>query len=696
MSYRRPAHKPSGGPRDRCSKCGLFGSQHDERRREYVATKNRENPRPKPSFRVIGVDGEGQGRKPHLYNFMGAADEHGQTWSLGSDPTRQLPTERCLDFLLDLPSRSLVFGFAFLYDLSKVLEGLPDRALYLLFHPEKRRVVREGKVHHRAVKWNGYRLNYLHRRFSVARGNRRVTVWDVFAFFQKRFTAALTDWSVGSASVVQRMEEMKERRSDFDAQSFPEIQEYCLSECVMLAKLGRELIEAHNAAEMPLKTYYGAGSTASSLLTKYEVKEYMGEIPDEMKEAVACSFFGGRFENRIIGPIRRPIYSYDISSAYPYAATFLPCLCHGRWRRWHRNLDNAMDRATLALVKWQCNGVKADEPWGPLPCRKADGTIAFPLNAVGGWTWLPEFLAARSLSSGVVATEVWTYQTECICRPFGFLPAVYLERLRIGKEGRGLVLKLGPNSVYGKLVQSIGSAPFQQWVWGSMITANCRAQCLMGIATAPRPENVLMIATDSLWSDVPLDLPTPRDTGTGHTPKPLGGWERKDYPEGVFAARPGVYFPLKEIEREPEETDAELKDRERALVEKMRARGLGRKALYERRRDVVEAFEAGKPSVSILGSQRFIGARSGVTWSRKTGCVRREDYGDWVDWPIEVTFDPKPKRMAVREDGGLVAWTNFKVPSLPYKKAIRSHEDELLEIACQIADEQPNGEYVDK
>lgn len=666
--------------------------QHDSTRREYVARYNREHPRPNASARIIGIDGEGQGRGEHVYNYLAAADENGEVWSIGDDPNRQIGTEECLDFILGLPSRSLIFGFAFLYDLTKILEDLPDSSLWLLLRPEKRAYLnrKTGRVLYRPEKWRGYTLNYMHRRFTVQKGSRRATVWDIFAFFQKRFTQALIDWKIGKKADIEAMERMKEKRSVFNRLPFSKIQVYCNTECKHLAQLGRAIIDAHEDAGFALKSYFGAGSTASSLLSKYDVQEYKGEIPDAMKEPVACAFFGGRFENSVIGPIERPVWNYDISSAYPYALTMLPCLRCGRWKRCTRNLENEIERATLALVKWHLpKGPEA--PWGPLPVRNAKGGIIFPLGAHSGYSWKAEFLAARRLAPQLIPTETWVYTTDCAHAPFQFLPAVYSERCRIGKEGKGLVLKLGPNSIYGKTVQTVGFAPpFQSFVWGGNTTSSCRAQCLDGIRLAPRPENVLMIATDGLWSDAPIDLPAPIDTGTGATGKPLGGWEMKHFPGGMFAARPGVYFPLNATEDD---------------IEKVRARGLGRKVLYERRERVIEAFLNGEtvldskgkevPGVTIDGGQRFIGAKTGVRWSRETGAVRDENYGRWIDWSVNVTFDPRPKRRAVRNDRTLVCWDNYIAPSMPYAKALRDEEAELMELAQIIAEEQPNADYVE-
>lgn len=702
-----------------CLRCGKPSRWHAgsrwrlnaEYRREYEKTRERAPNR----ARIIGIDGEGKGRDPHVYNYLAAADEEGVTWETGNDPNRQIPTAAFLDFVLSLPARSLIFAFAFLYDLTKGLQGLDNDSLYLLFHEKRRqRLVDRGlkteRMVYTPVDWGPYRLNYMNRKFSVQRGKRSATVWDVFAFFQSKFTKACIDWQIGSKDEIEEMERMKERRSSFDAQSFQEIKLYCQTECKNLAKLGRGLLEAHESNDWHLKDFYGAGSTAKALMNKYDVRSYIdNDVPDEMREPIACAFFGGRFENSIIGAINRPVWNADINSAYPYAATGLPCLIHGRWKKWARGqnekgFERALENSRLALLQWTLptnnSLTNSMRSWGPLPVRKLNGTIAFPLGASSGWTWKEEFLAARKLRPDVVAMSAWLYDSDCKCQPFSFLPEVYLERLRIGKDSRGIVLKLGPNSVYGKLVQSVGwRPPFQCWIWGGNITSSCRAQLLEGMFLSPHLSDVIMLATDGLWYvGDRLDLPIPRNTGTYDARNkdgelaPLGAWSQKEYTRGVFAARPGIYFPLDPTEDE---------------LSKVRARGLGRRVLYEQHRLVREAFERGQDSVILgarccdvatrqeRGSQRFIGAKTGMRRSPSGVITRDENYGEWVDWPTQVSFDPRPKRRRILEGGKLECWDWFEAPSLPYTPAIKTEEDALMELAALIAEEQPNAEWVE-
>jgi hypothetical protein len=627
--------------------------------------------------RIIGIDGEGIGRAPHRYTYLAAVDEQGKSWEVANDKPK-LSTTACLDLILSLPARALIVGFSWVYDLTKMLEDLPDKALYLLFHEQLRARIVDGNVIYRPIIWNGYRLNYMNRRFTVASSNDKAsarTVWDIFRFFQSSFINSLITWRIADDKRLEHMSAMKDSRSRFDQLTTEEIHGYCKEECSYLAKLARELIDAHEAADLPLKSYFGAGSTASVFLKREGIGEQRGEIPEQMRESVACAFFGGRFENSYVGAFAQPVFDYDISSAYPYQTFRLPCLLCGHWKlvRSPQQL-----RGHLHLVHWRSHHVVPSASWGPLPVRTGDGTIVFPLAGKGGWCWGEEFEAARSLNPSLEAREAWIYETDCEHRPFKNVPDYYRERVRLGKDSRGIVLKLGINSIYGKLAQSKGfNPPFQSWVWAGVITSNTRAQLLQAIVAAHRQSSILMLATDGVWSTERLILPRPTDTGTFDLPKPLGGWEEKEFPNGVFAVRPGIYFPL----------SPSLAD-----IEKVRARGLGRKALYQRWQQVIDAYNEGKTKISIGDMTRFVGAKSGIIKSSQ-GVTRRACYGEWIEHKVDVSFAPGPKREAINVDGTLKPWVYLDFESVPYNPATMSPETMMLRLAEQIAEEQPDGDF---
>lgn len=672
-----------------CARCDLPSSAHRVRvRRGYMSDYNAQHPRENPSERIIGIDGEGQGRRPHKYFYLAAADELGNRWdATPSDPSGRLSTRECLDFILDLPGRSLIVGYAFVYDLTKILQDMTltpagRTSLFLLFHEpyRARKVPGKGgspdRIVYKPVKWSGYELNYMNRRFSVKRGTRRATVWDIFRFFQGKFTRALIDWKVADLSKLTRMSDMKDKRAVFDRMGVEEVYAYCQEECDYLAKLARGLLDAHEQAGLKLKHYYGAGSTASAFLERIDVKSKRGEVPGAMREPIACAFFGGRFENSVLGPVAGPVWNYDISSAYPYQATFLPCLSCGVWR--FDRLGSGIHDARLALVNWSIGPIQRSAAWGPLPVRNRKGTIIFPLSGQGGWTWKEEYLAAQRLEPTIECKGAWLYETDCVCAPFATIPEVYRERVRLGKDAAGIVLKLGTNSIYGKLAQSVGlSPPYQSWVWAGNITSGCRAQLLDLLSLAPQRWSVLMLATDGLFCTERLQPPLPRGTGTGDLAKPLGGWEEKRYENGIFAVRPGIYFPLNPTVEQ---------------LDSVRARGLGKKILYEQWPRIVEAYERNDPGIEIRGVERFVGAKSALHYAADK-VVLSEDYGEWVEYPIKVTFDPRPKRQAVMADGRLEPHYYTDFPSVPYNRAVMDAQTEALRLAELIAEEQPDADF---
>jgi hypothetical protein len=500
---------------------------------------------------------------------------------------------------------------------------------------------------------------------------------------------------------------MKGKRSEFEEGSLDRIREYCFEECCYLAQLVRKLVDAHVQAGLHLKNFYGAGSTASAILDLLGIKKQIREGPPRMQRAITRAFFGGRFEHAVIGRIRgervwpvqhgtgkyRPVYGRDISSAYPYQLRFLPCLLHGTW---HLTKSVArMKRAKAALVHYRLPFTGKSSPhWGPFPFRIGKkisrleaGSICFPRSSAGGWVYRDEYLMGKKVFPHVRFREAWVLESKCHCVPFARIPHFYRERLRIGKEGPGIVLKLGPNSVYGKLAQSVGSPPFQSWIWAGMITSGCRAQILELFSKHKDLKNVLAIATDGVYTLENVERVRPKDTGTYDAidkdkprdgPKPLGGWEPEWYPKGLFFARPGIYWPNKPT---PEE------------LKKVRARGIGKASLLECHRKISEWWRRRCRQVKLPPLTRFIGAKTAIHLVPKRGeYVRSKDYGQWVDRPIEISFDPLPKRETITKEGRLTLRRMPRgIESAPYDRSIVSQDAARLRRERQEQDEQPDG-----
>lgn len=658
---------------------------------------------------IIGIDGEGWnigdrqseidkevvrdlGRN-HVYGLMVAADETGKRWELANAGSR-LGTKQVLHWLFKLPPNRLIVAYSFKYDLTKMLEDLPDELLYWLNHVED-----DDK---RDVEWEGFHISYLAGKFTVRYGGKQRVIWDFFKFYATSFVNSLKTWKV-SLDVVEQIKAMKDKRGEFKPSELPDIARYCYNECVALSKLARKLIESLTAVQLDLDgKYHGAGSVGGALLKRLGADviniETKAAIPDKMKDPLKRAFFGGRFETSKCGSIVQPSFEYDISSAYPYQMCFIPCMKQhcGTWRRTKNRRD--LDEIQVALVHYELRDRPTREmAWGPFPFRLTDGTIVFPHTSGGGWAWLAEYLEGEAGWDNVQFVEAWIWVGHCNHEPpFKEMAQLYIERNRLGKNGPGLTVKLGINSGYGKTAQTVGKAQYQNWIWAGMITSGCRAQLLYLMRMHDDMSHIFMLATDGLYSTESLTTPTPKDTGTGPeflrdpdgNPKncPLGGWEKNPLPDGMFVIRPGIYFKLNH-DRQCATCDTPLtrgqwtcpKCKAKGDDSKVRSRGIGAREMTLSREQIISHYERseGKEPFSFA-LERFCGMKTS-TGARLTSTVtpngvrerlyyRRPYYGRWCVRHHDLSFDPRPKRgdgFALR---GLPE-PEFDTMSAPYAKA---------------------------
>lgn len=601
---------------------------------------------PREKSFLVGLDGEGMGRNPHRYTLLAWSDSSGSN-SAHIQDAKGLSTFRCLGFLTQtLSGAARPYGFFLSYDWTMILKDLPNRELFFLFRPQYRARPKNEGGGFSPVRWRNFELHWIAGMMRVrnTRTRKAVTIWDVGRFFQCTFVDALEKWGVGTAEEWERIRAMKARRSEFQASEARQIREYCLSECRQLAQLVTELNAAHEQAGLRLRSWHGPGSTASVGLRMMGIQKKRGEIPEPVRVAAQHAFFGGRFEHSRLGVVKGPIHGADIISAYPAACLGLPCLEHGRWERVTR--ARALDACAHAVVKFRLRRVSQRFAWAPLPCRLPDGSIVFPRQGASGWVWRDEFLMARAHWPNVEFLEAWCLYTDCSCHPFERVLEWFNERRRIGKSGRGIVLKLFLNSLYGKLAQCVGAAPFTSRVWAGIITSSTRAKLLHAIAQ--RAESILAVATDGVYSTRKLDLAESTE---------LGDWERSEYGE-ITLVRPGIYW-----------TD-----------ETVRARGVGRKHLFETRERIVDAIERGDDAIELPPVQQFGGALAGVYLTRDGQMHRTSRFGEWFERPTRISLDPRPKRAPEFR-----LWDLPDIESAPYGRGILSQDASALKKAAVLA-----------
>lgn len=615
---RRPScPDPSGFDPQTRSPGGHLPGDRDERsgegnRRAYCLTLDAElstvSRRP-----FLFIDGEGAQAPDgsHVYMMLAGWSEYTGPLVLRNDDDTPLSSVQCIEWLLSLAERLNVeqhphtfIGFAIGYDIDMILKDVPAIVASAFRSPERLGWYTE-RGEPRNVPWYGYLFRQYGSQYSFTDAiygigaeyrrrtketRRYIGIWDVWKFFQGSFVNALRGWRVLPDAQLDAMAAMKAKRSAFDLAGYrdpktrDEITRYCLSECEAGVGLMTKLADTCADLGYPLARYDGAGSLAAAMLKAWDILDYMDDTPEDMTEAVSSAYFGGRFEIGVHGRVRSRVSQDDINSAYPYQIAALPCLAHATWTR-----SKHVQREGLYRVRWE---IPAPCHWGPLPHRADDGTITFP--RIGhGWYWGVELLSAMQLYPGCFSVrEGWRLTRGCDDVPFDKVPGVYLERQRLGKSEAGIALKLGLNSLYGKMAQSVGKPRYACYVWAGMVTAGCRAMILDAIRVA-QPEHVLAIATDSVMTDTSIELP--RDPA-----KPLGEWSNTIAEQGVLIIQPGISITYNE-EGTPE----------------YKSRGIGKKEFAAH----ADAAEQAWQQTGVLGrfaaqSNRFVGLKSAVARNR--------------------------------------------------------------------------------
>lgn len=441
---------------------------------------------------------------------------------------KPLTWEECLGFLADQPSRYIYVAYFFDYDVTMIIRTFPaERAKRLLDRGMREMSKTPGNF--MPLDIGEFQVDYMpHKEFRVRRkGGKWITINDVGQFFQSSFYNTLVKWDIGTPEEREKILKGKSMRADF-AGVTDEIREYNALECTLLEQLMTNFRhECIEAGYVPRK-WQGPGFLASAMLEANNVprRDQIPILRNERFSALAqAAYYGGRFETTACGPIPGPVWQYDINGAYVHMLRSLPCLIHGSWRWVHERPDRGS--LWFGRVSFTHDG---NQSLYNLPFRDANGNIKYPREGIGVY-WSTELEAGERTGTSFDFREGFVYESHCECRWFDFVEPYYQKRLALGKSARGYVLKLAGNSIYGKLAQSIGYAPYANPVWAGIITAGCRAMLID--AYSQDKSGTWMLATDGIFCSKRLTLPIS---------KQLGEWEETEHPDGIFIIQPGVYF----------------------------------------------------------------------------------------------------------------------------------------------------------
>lgn len=489
--------------------------------RTRARTRTRE-PRP-----FVALDGEGAELADGEHAYVCLVSSSGRSVA---NPAG-LTTREALSFIVRegrVEPRPILVGFFFNYDVNMILRDLPRELLAELWRTGS--CVWELADAAFELAWIPTKLFEINAELVTPAGTVRgaAKLYDTFGFFQQSFVKACKAWGLGDR--LERIEQMKARRGMFTLAELDAMTDYAIDECELLVELMNRVRDALHAVDLHPRSWLGAGAIASTLLGRENVPEHLPPVRRRpaLDDAVMRAYFGGRTEVFRQG-VHELAESWDINSAYPHAATSLPTL-RGTWKR-RREYEPAP--WAVWRVRWELDPGELVAPF-PFRHRRA---ITFPL-AGEGYYHAAEVAAAIDLfGDRIDVTSGYVFEPDGDELPFAFLADIYRQRQDLKAQGHAgeKVLKLGINSVYGKLAQGNardGRRPrFQSYFWAGAITATTRARILRAIAGAP--EQVVAVATDGI-------VFAPKGPSGLVATSGLGGWERTRYRD-FFVAQPGMY-----------------------------------------------------------------------------------------------------------------------------------------------------------
>lgn len=571
----------------------------------------------------VGVDGEGS---EQAYLLLRAGDNYLHT----GEP---LSFEQCMDFLLEQSTDACYVAFFFDYDVTMMTRKLPGERLHRLLNPH----LRTKGGHTFPLDYEGYQIDYRPgKEFKVRReGDKKwLTINDVGSFFQCSFVRALTAWGIGSSQELEQVKAGKDMRSDFQSMT-KEVISYNQTECRLLAQLMSKFAASCRGIKYLPRKWQGPGELAAAMLAFHDAprRDSLPNIPLDLWEAANKSYYGGRFETTAIGILTAPLYAWDINSAYPDSIRSLPCLEHGLWTLTRSPetglfLSFGSYRPHLGIL---FGGTPPPFLYG-LPFRTPECHIIFP-GAGKGWYWSHEIAAA--IHQEFTPEIVWNYHKNCDCKPFDWVPELYVKRKEWESQGKhttagnmGIALKLALNSLYGKMAQSIGQAPYANPIYASLITSLTRSKLYDAVHILSECDrgkscghSVYYLATDGLFTSTGPEGKALPSSGE------LGAWGVEKIDEDILLIQPGLYIG--------------------ANQSRMKTRGIPKEKVEKYTQEFHRAWEKlsarevqpnDAEAMVEIPFHQFLGVKQAVHFNRLS------EAGTWQDLPRRYGFDWQSKR----------------------------------------------------
>lgn len=497
-----------------------------------------------------GMNLSGDDRPQHPVLFGCSADV--------SNPlvAERVSTMRMLNYIVEVGKEhphAIHVGYGFRYDANMIIQDLPEHMIIRLYKEGTIRFNTMGGISWR-LQWCPGKTFQVTRRHGKGKNDKTtVKIHDYSSFFGGAFIDA-AEKILGDALNDDDMDVIRHGKAERGSNTWedlPEVIHYWEREIVLMQRVFERFRDVMCQAGFPLHDWYGPGALANFIISSRGMRPKMagaqmpsGVMPEEVHEASKHAFFGGRFELFKAGRTVGPIYCVDIGSAYPHALRMVPSLAEGtgEWR--HVTLPDTVERFGFYRIRYRTPNPHINETRPmPLPWRDSKGLITFPAS-VHGWYASPE---ARMLlgTAGAEILEGWYWHSYGdVELPWKFLEEMYERRQRIGKKNLlSMPFKLGPNSIYGKLAQTVGwnkeknlpprshALPIAAWV-----TSMCRAMLYSAMRRCP--DKIIAVETDSI-----ITTAHPDTLGI-KLGSELGQWDVTQYDE-IMYLQSGMYHVKK-------------------------------------------------------------------------------------------------------------------------------------------------------
>ena len=630
-----------------------------------------------------GIDGEGMtdpksGRD--IYTYL-AAKAVGQPVRSLYHGGRRLTSRECLDFLWSLGGPQDFFAFFHGgYDWSNILADVDDEVLKRVYVKPSDAVNAEpdfDRFEPVPLAGHGYGMVFMNNAVELTRGtskrkqNGRIVRSSRFFADLARcgalgpFADVLRQWGIGTTEQLDRITEMKRKRSKFT--DSPEERAYCDEEVDLLGQLAEKMITAAEDVDIAPRRWYSGGSGAKHLAMANDThKHHSGPgdryagASESVKVAIRTAFGGGRFEAAANGLFHKA-YQYDLASAYPAAMVDLPCINPEHGGRWYHR---AYGPWRLYKVQWHWQGKAVDCRWTPFQFRTEDGNVQYPTDGTT-WCWAPEYHAGIKMKGfDFEVLDVWSWVTECDHKPWAWMRETYAQRQAMDKgNASGNMLKIVLNSGYGKTADGLTpESKLASLVWAGWITSFTRAKLVEVMAAYP--DNVIMAATDAVFTDKPV-------LGQERSAKVLGQWEYEDEYDDLFIVMPGVYFDqagkIKSRGHSKNDFEDEKLDLKNRLMAQWKEHGYDGQVTYTR--------------------NKFISPRAAL--------LRIEDlHNQWVDDDVTMKFAPTHRMLLTGTSTVPFGRTSSRpsvrsAMSVPYSKLASDEIHRRLLADRTLAEDQP-------